>query len=218
LNEWQEVSHSIAHLRVAHTTEGLSEDEVDPDPMVQFSMWMQDALDAGVVLPNAMTLATATEDGSPSARMVLLKGFGPQGFVFYTNYGSRKVRELDRNPRAALVFYWHQLERQVRVGGRVERVSQEESDDYFSGRPVGSKLSAWASRQSEVVEDREQLEAQLQEVSERLGTDVPRPPFWGGLRLVPEEIEFWQGMPNRLHDRLLYARRDQRWRISRLSP
>jgi pyridoxamine 5'-phosphate oxidase len=166
-----------------------------------------------------MTLATATPDGRPSARVVLLKGFDERGFVFYTNYEGRKSRELEANPRAALLFYWGELERQVRVEGRVSRVPDRESDAYFAGRPRGSQLGAWASEQSRPVRDRGALERRLRELEgEYEGREVPRPAFWGGYRVVPETMEFWQGRENRLHDRLRYRRAEGGWKIERLQP
>jgi pyridoxamine 5'-phosphate oxidase len=166
-----------------------------------------------------MTLATCTPDGRPSARVVLLKGFDERGFSFFTNYQGRKARDLEANPRASLVLFWQPLERQVRIDGRVEKVSEAESDQYFAIRPRGAQLGAWASVQSEVVPDREALEASLAEVERRFGEGfVPRPPHWGGYRVVPDEVEFWQGRPNRLHDRLLYRRTPGGWDLVRLSP
>ena len=166
-----------------------------------------------------MTLATATPDGKPSARVVLLKGFDEHGFVFYTNYEGRKARELELNPNCSLVFYWGELERQVRIEGRTVRVSDEESDAYFDSRPRGSRLGAWASEQSRPVESRAKLEECLKELEEEYeGREVPRPPFWGGYRVEPERMEFWQGRENRLHDRLLYTRSDEGWEITRLQP
>lgn len=219
-HEPAEVNRSISDLSGRHDVGGLDEADVDPDPLVQFQSWMQQALDAGIHLPNAMTLATADVDGRPSARMVLLKSFDDNGFSFFTNYQSRKARELADNPRAALVFYWPALERQVCVTGAVERASLEESDAYWATRPVGSRLGAWASRQSEVIASREVLEASLKAVIERYpGGDVPRPSHWGGFRLTPDSIEFWQGRADRLHDRLRYTRAPTLgWMIERLSP
>ena len=199
---------------------GLSEADLAPDPFAQFQAWFDTALAAGLPEPNAMTLDTATPDGRPSARMVLIKGVDPRGFVFYTNYESRKGRELEANPWAALVFYWPELERQIRIEGRVERVAAEESDAYFASRPLGSRLGAWASPQSQVIPGRDVLEARLRDLEARFASgDVPRPPHWGGYRVVPEAVEFWQGRPSRLHDRLRYTRQaDGRWAIERLAP
>ena len=214
------LSASIAGLGREHKQEGLDESHLDPDPFVQFGAWLDAALDAGIELPNAMTLATAGRDALPSARMVLLKGFDERGFVFYTNYESRKGRQLDSNPNAALVFYWSSLERQVGITGGVLKVDRAEAEEYFNSRPLGSRLGAWASRQSEVIEDRTELEARLSELEGRFadGT-VPLPAHWGGYRLVPTAIEFWQSRPNRLHDRFRYTRQnDGDWLIERLSP
>jgi pyridoxamine 5'-phosphate oxidase len=198
----------------------LSEADADPDPLAQFRAWYQEAQAGGVPQPEAMTLATATPEGKPSARLVLLRGCDERGFVFYTNYDSRKGRELAANPQAALVLYWQPLGRQVRIEGRVEAVAAEESDAYFRGRPRDSRLGAWASPQSEVIADREVLERRLQELQARYpGAEVPRPPHWGGFRVVPEVIEFWQGREGRLHDRLRYRRHaGQGWLRERLAP
>jgi pyridoxamine 5'-phosphate oxidase len=198
----------------------LLESDVDLDPFVQFESWFAEAGAAGIRMPEAGTLATATPDGTPSARLVLLKGFDANGFRFFTNYESRKGRELAENPRAALVFYWDPLGRQVRVEGPVERTSREESDAYFATRPRGAKLSARASSQSEVVPHREALEDRVAELGAEFPDDaVPRPPHWGGYRLVPETIELWQHRDDRLHDRLRYRRGpDQSWVIERLAP
>ena len=198
----------------------LRESTVDPDPVAQFAAWFEDARVAGIRLPEAMVLATARADGAPSARFVLLNRFDERGFVFFANYESRKGRELAENPRAALVFHWDPLGRQVRIEGPVERLPAEESDSYFATRPRGARLSALASRQSEVVESREALEARVAELSaEYPGDAVPRPPTWGGYRLTPEAIELWQHREDRLHDRLRYRRSDDgAWLIERLAP
>ena len=207
-------------MRGEEVREGLVEADVDPDPVVQFGRWLDDAGAAGLVEPSAMTLATAGADGAPSARMVLLRGVDQRGFVFYSNYESRKAAELAANPRAALVFWWGQLHRQVRVEGPVERTSQEESAAYWRTRPPGSRLSAWASPQSRVIPGRAVLDERVAELAARHPDgDVPLPPFWGGYRLVPEVVELWQQRANRLHDRLRYTRTpDGGWRIERLAP
>ena len=217
--EFSKLNESIAHLRRDHGVAPLELEDLDPDPIEQFGRWMEDALAAGIVLPNTMTLATAAPGGAPSARMVLLKGFDHSGFVFYTNYSSRKSRELAANPAAALVLYWASLERQVRVEGRVERVPEAESDAYFASRPFESRLGAWASHQSAPLSSRRELESRLEELERRYaGGDVPRPPHWGGWLVRPHAIELWQGRPNRLHDRFLYTLRDGGWERVRLSP
>jgi pyridoxamine 5'-phosphate oxidase len=211
---------TISERRKDYTLLNLREDEVDPNAIRQFERWFDEAMKAGVAEPDAMTLATATPDGRPSARVVLLRGVDDRGFVFFTNYDSRKGRELAANPWAALVLFWHELERQVRVEGQVRRVSVQESDHYFQSRPAGSRIGAWASPQSEVIKSRESLEIRCQELEKSFedGT-IPRPPNWGGFRLVPETIEFWQGRPSRLHDRLRYTRREQsKWLVERLAP
>jgi pyridoxamine 5'-phosphate oxidase len=209
---------SILDLRQEYGTAELVEDEAAADPFKQFARWFDDALRAELPLPNAMTLATANSDGRPSARVVLLKGVDADGFVFYTNYESRKARELAVNPYASLVFLWTQLERQVRVEGAVEKVSAEESDEYFDSRPLGSRLGAWASPQSRPLPSRLTLASKVAAIMLRYGTAPPRPPHWGGYRVRPDAIEFWQGRPDRLHDRLLYTRKDGGWKIGRLAP
>ena len=199
----------------------LNKSDLDRNPIKQFAKWHDEARALGVSEQDAisMTLATATKDGRPDARIVLLKSFDDTGFVFYTNYESRKGKELTENPRACLLFYWSKVWRQVRIEGSVEQVSDEESEDYFQTRPLGSKIGAWASNQSGVVESREVLEQRYAALSERYGEDVPRPPHWGGYRIHPEVIEFWQGRDNRLHDRLRYRlQEDGTWVIERLGP
>jgi pyridoxamine 5'-phosphate oxidase len=189
------------------------------EPLEQFEHWFAEAKRAGVEVPETMTLATADGEGVPSARMVLLKGAGEDGFVFYTGYGSRKSEELGQNPRAALVFYWRQLGRQVRVEGSVERVSEPESAAYFATRPRGSQLAAWASQQSRPLRSREELDRRYAELErEYEDREVPLPPHWGGYRLRPEAIEFWEHRENRLHDRLRYTRAREGWKVERLSP
>jgi pyridoxamine 5'-phosphate oxidase len=201
------------------TGSGLTEADLDPDPIRQFRAWFEEATLSDVPEPNAMALATSSLDGRPSIRMVLLRGCDERGFTFFTNYESRKGIELESNPRAALAFYWHGLERQVRVEGAVERVSAEESDVYFRSRPPGSRLGAWASHQSEVIPSREILEARCREFERAYAQgQIPRPANWGGYRVVPEAIEFWQGRPNRLHDRLRYRKGELGWVIERLAP
>ncbi|MEH2248810.1 pyridoxamine 5'-phosphate oxidase [Nostoc sp.] len=214
------MDETIADLRKDYTLEGLSELEVDLNPFIQFKKWFDQALAAQLPEPNAMTIATATPDGKPSARMVLLKDFDERGFVLFTNYNSHKGQELAENPQAALVFWWAELERQVRISGYVEKVSETESDHYFHSRPANSRLGAWVSNQSEVIESREVLERRLQAFKSKYeNAEIPRPPHWGGLRVIPTEIEFWQGRSSRLHDRLFYSRLDNgTWKIERLSP
>ena len=198
----------------------LDVDDLDPDPFVQFSRWYDDALEHGQLQPDAMVVASSTGDGRPSARMVLLRGVDARGFCFFTNFDSRKGRELEANPRAAIAFHWPEVLRQVRATGSVVRVSDEESDRYWYARPRESRVSAWASAQSDVVASRADLEAQVDDVEARFaGGDVPRPPGWGGFRVVPGELEFWQHRDDRLHDRLRYTpEADGSWRIERLQP
>jgi pyridoxamine 5'-phosphate oxidase len=199
----------------------LNKSDVDRNPIRQFAKWYDEAIAQGVSEQDAisMTLATATRDGKPDARIVLLKSFDDAGFVFYTNYESRKGKELDENPQACLLFYWSKVWRQVRIEGSVEHVSETESEAYFQTRPLGSKIGAWASNQSGVVESRDVLEQRYADLSERYGENVPRPPHWGGYRIHPEVIEFWQGRDNRLHDRLRYRlQEDGTWVIERLGP
>jgi pyridoxamine 5'-phosphate oxidase len=213
------LDREVAALRKEYTRAGLNETDVDPDPIVQFHEWFEKVIDADLHEPNAMILATATTDGKPSARTVLLKGYDERGFVFYTNYEGRKAKEIEANPTCALLFHWGELERQIRIEGRVGRVPDAESDAYFAGRPRGSRLGAWASQQSRSVEGRSVLEARVRALEKEYeGREIPRPPFWGGYRVEPDTIEFWQGRENRLHDRLVYLRNEGGWKIVRLQP
>ncbi|HEX7010206.1 MAG TPA: pyridoxamine 5'-phosphate oxidase [Phycisphaeraceae bacterium] len=211
---------SLADLRREFAEPGLREEDLLPDPIEQFGRWLEEARQAGILDPNAMTLATCGADGTPSARIMLLKGFDAEGFTFFTNYQSDKAADLADNPRAALLFYWDKLSRCVRITGVVGRVPREQSEAYFATRPRGSQLGAWASCQSRVVPDRATLEQRFAELEQQYaGQPVPTPPHWGGYRLRPQRIEFWQGQPSRLHDRLRYARQpDGTWRMERLSP
>jgi len=216
----ENMSKSIADLRREYSLQQLNKKDAHPNPFEQFTLWFDQAIAAKLPEPNAMTLATATPDGKPSARMVLLKGYDERGFIFYTNYKSRKGQQLLANPWGAIAFWWTQLERQVRIEGQIEQVSPEESDAYFHSRPQDSQLGAWASEQSQVIDSREVLEQRLQQLKKEYeNKTIPRPPHWGGFRLIPVAIEFWQGRPSRLHDRLLYQRTEEgSWMIQRLSP
>jgi pyridoxamine 5'-phosphate oxidase len=210
---------SIADIRREYALARLDEKSVSHDPMVEFARWFAEAQEARVEEVNAMTLATASSDGAPSARIVLLKAFDASGFVFFTDYRSRKGEELEANPRAALVFFWSELERQVRITGSVTRTSAKESASYFRTRPLGSRLGAWVSHQSLVIPSRTPLETGMREAEARFsGGEVPLPPYWGGYRVAPQAIEFWQGRESRLHDRIRYSRDGERWKVERLSP
>ena len=218
------MSPSVADLRINYTRASFDESDAHPDPIAQFRCWFDQAIESQLHEPNAMVLATVNPQGHPDARVVLLKGVDARGFVFFTNYRSAKGKQLDRTPEAALVFLWHELERQVRIEGSVEKISAAESDGYFESRPHGSKLGAWASQQSEVVASRQELETRLAAVRARYGDEsIPRPEHWGGFRVRPRTLEFWQGRPNRLHDRLRYFRpvhseASVNWQIERLQP
>ncbi|MGA3243722.1 MAG: pyridoxamine 5'-phosphate oxidase [Bacteroidota bacterium] len=209
----------LARVRKEYSRHALSETDVDLNPFVQFDRWLDEALTSLLPEPNAMALATATGEGKPSVRMVLLKGYDDRGFVFFTNYEGRKSSELLKNPNAALLFYWSELERQVRIEGTVEKTSRQESEEYFNTRPLESRLGAWASRQSEVIPGRSDLERKVSDLKESYANrEVPVPPFWGGFRLQPQVFEFWQGRENRLHDRIRYSLQGGVWVIERLSP
>lgn len=211
---------SVADLRQNYSRCGLSETDVDPNPFKQFGIWFQQAVNAQLLEPNAMTLATATPNGQPFARMVLLKDFDERGFVFYTNYQSNKGKQLTDNPHAALVFWWAALERQVRIEGKIEKIASQESDAYFHSRPRESQLGAWVSDQSQIITNRDLLEQKLEELkAQYTDREIPRPSHWGGFRVIPTNIEFWQGRPSRLHDRLRYRlSQEGSWLIERLSP
>jgi pyridoxamine-phosphate oxidase len=212
---------SIADLRKEYAQGELDEEHVDVDPLVQFQQWFDEAHASEVPEPNAMTLATADAQGRPNARVVLLKGVDNEGFVFYSNYQSQKGKELEANPNAALVFHWHELERQVRITGSIEQVAPETSDNYFHSRPAGSQRGAWASPQSQPINSKQEVWDKLAELENTYPDDnIPRPEHWGGYRLKPEVVEFWQGRPNRLHDRIVYTWEadHQDWKLERLAP
>ncbi|KYP13801.1 pyridoxamine 5'-phosphate oxidase [Flavihumibacter sp. CACIAM 22H1] len=214
------MSHSIAAIRKDYKQHSLLETDVAANPIAQFGTWWQEAVNSEIDEVNAMTLATSSADGVPSARIVLLKGFDEQGFVFFTNYSSFKGQQLEENPRACLVFFWKELERQVRITGLIQKVSREESDAYFQSRPEASRIGAWASPQSQVIESRQQLEDKEKELAASFaGSVIPRPLHWGGYRIRPLIVEFWQGRPSRLHDRIQYTMDDKGgWKIERLAP
>jgi pyridoxamine 5'-phosphate oxidase len=210
---------AVEMLRREYAGEPFLEEHVSEDPIKQFTVWFDEAVDKIKTDPNAMILATADQDGKPSSRTVLLKGYDENGFVFYTNYGSRKGRQILENPHVSITFYWPELMRQIHIEGQAEKVSEEKSDDYFSNRPSASQLSALASSQSETVESRETLEKQLKAMEKKFsGGKIPRPENWGGFQVNPIRMEFWQGRLNRLHDRICYEKRDGEWEIFRLSP
>jgi len=208
----------VAGLRQEYMRSGLSERDAGADPLRRVSAWLEAAVKAGLPLPNAMTLATVTAEGLPDARIVLLKGLEEGAFTFYTNYRSSKARQLEAQPAACLVFQWSELERQVRIEGAVHKVSETESDAYYASRPLGARLSAWASEQSAAVASREVLESAMQDAKKRYADHPPRPPHWGGYRVLPQRLEFWQGRADRLHDRLRYTREGTAWKIERLAP
>ena len=209
----------LASLRKNYMRGALSEEEVQPDPIAQFNYWFEQALNAQLYEPNAMTLATADAQGSPSARIVLLKGVDNRGLMFFTNYNSLKGQALEANPQAALLFYWPELERQIRITGKIEKVSEAESDAYYASRPLDSRIGAWASEQSQVISDRSVLLKRAALFSAKFALQPARPPHWGGYRLLPEYFEFWQGRSSRLHDRICYQRQDDgQWKIFRLAP
>lgn len=211
---------NIQNLRKDYTVDTLLEKALQDDPIEQFKLWFDQALEANVPEPNAMTLATADSDGKPSARIVLLKGIGQDGFVFYTNYQSHKGKELKENPQAALVFHWHQLQRQIRIEGQVEMINEEASTTYFQSRPKGSQIGAWASPQSQAIGSRKLLEDNVRRLENEYKDveQLPRPSHWGGYRVIPEKIEFWQGRSSRLHDRIQYEKEGKKWKVSRLAP
>ena len=213
------MNRAVADLRQNYTLAGIAEADTASNPFKQFATWFEQAVSAELPEPNAMTLATATADGKPSARLVLLKDYSERGFVFYTNYNSIKGQQLSANPWAALVFWWAELERQVRIEGKVEKLSTQESDTYFHSRPWGSQLGAWVSEQSQIIPSREVLDQRLEQLKAQYADkEIPRPPHWGGFRVIPSLIEFWQGRPSRLHDRLCYRFEDGNWTRERLSP
>ncbi len=210
---------NIADIRQDYSKKTLNEEDIQADAIVQFTKWWQEALDSQIEEVNAMTLATATVDGKPSARIVLLKGYDEKGFVFFTNYNSSKGKQIAENPFVCLVFFWKELERQVRIDGTISRVSAEESDAYFSSRPVGSRIGAWASPQSKVIAKRQVIEENVVELQKSFGDkEIDRPAFWGGYLVKPTQIEFWQGRSSRLHDRFQYTLHEDGWKIERLAP
>lgn len=210
---------SISDIRKEYMRESLSEGDVEKNPFLQFEKWWNEALGAEIIEVNAMTLATANALGKPSARIVLLKGYNENGFIFFTNYQSRKGQEIAENSQATLLFFWKELERQVRIEGKIEKISVTESDDYFHSRPEGSQIGAWSSPQSQVIRDRSVIEENARFYTDKFaGGSIPRPEHWGGYRVIPEIIEFWQGRPSRLHDRIVYTAENLDWTIRRLAP
>ena len=212
------MNDKISRIRKNYPADELDEPNLADDPMEMFASWMDAAIEAGIEEPNGMALATASADGVPSVRIVLLRGFDDRGFVFYSNYESAKGHDLLANPRAEVTFWWQPLDRQVRIAGPVEKISRAESDEYFRSRPRGHQISAWASRQSRPVAGRQELQARIVDAEARFPDDVPLPDFWGGYRLAPERIEFWQGRENRLHDRFEFQKRQGEWTVNRLAP
>jgi pyridoxamine 5'-phosphate oxidase len=212
-------SKDISNLRRNYTLKELSKSATDNDPFQQFFKWMDEAINASIIEPNAMSVATVSADGIPSIRTVLLKGFDEKGFVFYTNYNSAKAKEIELNPNVSILFFWKELERQVRVKGRAEKTDPHESEVYFNSRPLESRLGAWASEQSSIIAGRELLEQKYAGYKERYkGKEIPLPPFWGGYRIIPSSFEFWQGRTSRLHDRILYTKTGEEWEKVRLQP
>ncbi len=208
----------FSKLHLQYKKKSLTENNIDKDPFKQFAKWFDQALKSDLLLPNAMALATASKDGKPSVRMVLLKEFDQKGFIFFTNYESKKGKELEGNPYASVLFYWESLERQVRIEGTVEKVTKEESENYFKTRPFKSRVGAWASKQSSVIESRSVIIKEFLKYMVKFGKNVPLPAIWGGYRLLPSSFEFWQGRPNRLHDRISYTKLKSGWKIERLAP
>lgn len=210
---------NLYQMRQEYTAGSLNEEEMASDPIQEFGEWMNAAISAGLSEPNAMTVATATPEGKPSARVVLLKEFNNEGFVFFTNYHSRKGKELKSNPFAAVLFDWHDIERQVRIEGMVEKLSEEDSDEYFESRPESAKIGAWASPQSRIIKNREEIEKLQEEIEDQFDElPVHRPGHWGGYLIRPTTIEFWQGRPNRMHDRIVYYKTEEGWTMHRLAP
>lgn len=208
----------LAGLRRSWSTRKLDENTVNKNPFEQFSLWLEEAIEAQILDPNAMTLATSDAGGNPSARIVLLKGIDENGLTFFSNYGSSKSADIEENPKAAAVFFWKELERQLRVSGKVVKISREESEEYFKSRPYESKIGAWASKQSSVVPGRSYLEEKFGEAREKFPDEVPLPEFWGGFRIIPSRFEFWQGRESRMHDRVVYEKSGESWKILRLAP